>query len=70
MDAFHALRLRDYARIDLRVTEDGEVYVIEVNPNCYLERESEFAQAAARSRLEYDALIARIIELASARYSR
>jgi D-alanine-D-alanine ligase len=70
VDAFHALRLRDYGRIDMRVTESGEVYVIEVNPNCYLEQESEFARAARRSGLEYDALIARIIELASARYAR
>jgi D-alanine-D-alanine ligase len=70
VDAFHALRLRDYARIDLRVNEQEEVFVIEVNPNCYLERESEFARAAARGGLDYDALIARIIELAAARYAR
>jgi D-alanine-D-alanine ligase len=70
VDAFHALRLRDYARIDLRVNERGEVFVIEVNPNCYLERDSEFARAAARGGFEYDALIGRIIELAAARYAR
>lgn len=70
VDAFHALRLRDYARIDLRVTDAGEIFVIEVNPNCYLERESEFARAAAAGGLTYDALIARILELALARYSR
>ncbi|MEJ7812629.1 MAG: ATP-grasp domain-containing protein [Gemmatimonadaceae bacterium] len=70
LDAFHALRLRDYGRIDLRVTDSEEIYVIEVNPNCYLERESEFARAAAKSGLEYDALIVRIIELANGRYSR
>ena len=70
VEAFHALRLRDYGRIDFRANDAGEVFVIEVNPNCYLERESEFARAAARSGLEYDALIARIIELASARYAR
>lgn len=70
VEAFHALRLRDYARIDLRVAESGEIYVIEVNPNCYLERESEFARAAHRHGLGYDALVARIVELANARYSR
>jgi D-alanine-D-alanine ligase len=70
VDAFQALRLRDYARIDLRVTNDDEVYVIEVNPNCYLERESEFSRAAAKFGLEYRQLIARIVELASARYAR
>ena len=69
LEAFHALRLRDYARIDLRVTSDEQIFVIEVNPNCYLERESEFARAAAEGGLAYDALIARILELATARYS-
>ena len=70
IDSFQALRLRDYARIDLRVTAAEEVYVIEANPNCYLEQNSEFARAAKQSGLEYPALIARIVELASARYSR
>ena len=70
VDAFHALRLRDYARVDLRVTDSGEVYVIEVNPNCYLEARSEFARAAERDGIAYDALIAQIVELASARYAR
>ena len=70
IDSFQALRLRDYARIDLRVTPEDEVYVIEANPNCYLEKNSEFARAAQQGGLEYPALIARIVELASARYSR
>jgi D-alanine-D-alanine ligase len=70
LDAFQAMRLRDYARIDLRVNEAGEVFVIEVNPNCYLERSGEFSRAAERSGIMYEALIQRILELASARYSR
>lgn len=70
IDAFQALRLRDYARVDLRVTDSGKIYVIEVNPNCYLEQKSEFATAAQKEGIEYPALINRIIELASARYSR
>lgn len=70
VDAFQALRLRDYGRIDLRVTADEQVYVIEANPNCYLEKNSEFSRAAEKSGLAYPALIARIIELAAGRYSR
>ena len=70
IDSFQALRLRDYARVDLRVTAAEEVYVIEANPNCYLERNSEFARSAQNAGLEYPALISRIVELASARYSR
>jgi D-alanine-D-alanine ligase len=70
VDAFNALRLRDYARVDLRMNSKEEIYVIEVNPNCYLERSAEFATAAAKHGIEYDALIGRIVDLASARYSR
>jgi len=44
--------------------------VIEVNPNCYLEKSAEFATAALKSGMEYPQLIERIIELANARYSR
>jgi D-alanine-D-alanine ligase len=70
VDAFHALRLRDYARIDMRVTDSGDIYIIEVNPNCYLEAKSEFARAAERDGIPFDALIGQIVELASARYAR
>lgn len=69
-DAFQALRLRDYGRIDLRVTAKEEIYVIEANPNCYLEEQSEFARAAQKAGIEYPALIAKIVELANGRYSR
>jgi len=70
VEAFNALRLRDYGRIDLRVTAAEEIYVIEVNPNCYLERSGEFARAGAEHGLEHGSLIGRIAELAMARYSR
>lgn len=70
VDAFQALRLRDYARIDMRVTPEERIYVIEVNPNCYLEKGAEFARAAEREGISYEGLIARITDLARARYSR
>ena len=70
VESFNALRLRDYGRVDLRVTPKEEIYVIEVNPNCYLEQASEFSRAAAESGIPHDALIARIIELAQGRYTR
>jgi D-alanine-D-alanine ligase len=70
IQAFEALRLRDYARIDMRVDDRGEIHVIEVNPNCYLEKTAEFARAAEKDGISYHALIARIVELASARYAR
>ncbi|MEO6528312.1 MAG: ATP-grasp domain-containing protein [Gemmatimonadaceae bacterium] len=70
IEAFNALRVRDYGRVDLRVTPAEEIYVIEVNPNCYLEQSGEFARAAAESGIDHEAMVARIMELALARYSR
>ena len=70
IEAFNALRLRDYGRVDLRVTPAEEIYVIEVNPNCYLEQTGEFSRSAAEAGVAHDALIARIVELAQGRYTR
>jgi D-alanine-D-alanine ligase len=68
LDAYRALRVRDYGRIDLRLTPTNEVYVIEVNASCYLEQSSEFATAAAAADIDYPTLVNRITELALARY--
>jgi D-alanine-D-alanine ligase len=70
VDAYRALRVRDYGRVDLRLTETGEIYVLEVNASCYLEKTSEFAMAAAASGLDYPRLIERIVNLASERSER
>ena len=68
LDAYRALRVRDYGRVDLRLTDTGEIYVIEVNANCYLEQESEFATAAAAAGLDYPAMINRLADLAVERH--
>jgi D-alanine-D-alanine ligase len=34
--AFRLLHCRDFARLDVRMTEDGEFHILEVNPNPYL----------------------------------
>ena len=70
VQAFGALRLRDYGRVDLRVAANEEIHVIEVNPNCYLEREGEFARSAANAGMSHEQLVGRIVELARARYAR
>jgi len=69
LDAYRALKVRDYGRVDLRLTDTQEIYVIEVNANCYLEQTSEFATAAAAAGLDYASLINRIVELTQERYA-
>jgi D-alanine-D-alanine ligase len=68
LDAYRALRVWDYGRVDLRVAESGEIYVIEMNANCYLEEHGEFVQGAAAQGIDYPMLVNRIAELAVARW--
>jgi len=68
MNAWSALMIRDYARIDMRLTADGTPFVIEVNPNPWLDSSAEFAMAARKAKPEMSQgdLIERIVELAMA----
>src|SRR5262252_6083813 len=62
--AYRAVKLRDYGRIDMRLTPEGEVYVIEANPNPWLSSKHEFAMAAKKSGRSYAQLISTIVEMA------
>ena len=66
--AFRALKLRDYGRIDMRLKDDGRVYVLEANPNPWLDPAAEFAMAAKESGRSYTELIGEIVDLAMRRY--
>lgn len=67
--AYRALKLRDYGRIDMRLTEKGEVYVIEANPNPWLSTSAEFVMAARKAGRSYTQLIGEIVDLARGRYA-
>lgn len=64
---FHALWFRDYGRIDLRLTHDREVYVLEANPNPFIADGHEFAMSAEKAGMSYKAFIQRIVDEAMAR---
>ncbi len=68
--AYRALKLRDYGRIDMRLSAKNEVYVIEANPNPWLASTQEFAMAAKKSGRTYTQLIGEIVDMAMARYAR
>jgi len=70
VDAYRALRVRDYGRVDLRLTDTGEIYVLEVNASCYLEKSSEFAMSAAAAGMDYPRLIEKIVNLTLERYGK
>lgn len=60
---YDALYLSGYARIDLRLTPSGEIYVIEANPNPQIASDEEFAESARAAGLAYPSLLQRILNL-------
>jgi D-alanine-D-alanine ligase len=60
---YRALGLSGYARIDLRLTADGKLYVIEANANPDLAADEDFAQSAKAVGIEYPQLLQRILNL-------
>jgi D-alanine-D-alanine ligase len=67
-EAAYALKVQDYARVDIRLSPDGIPMVVEVNANPYLERTSTFALAALQAGMGYTTLINRIVEIARKRW--
>ncbi len=62
--AFEALECQDYGRVDLRVTPEGQPYVIDINPNCDLHPQAGFAKAAARAGIGYPELARHLVDIA------
>ena len=67
LDAYRALRVRDYGRVDLRLNRAGEIYVLEVNANAYLLKDEALAFAAESAGYDYPSLIEKILALAMER---
>lgn len=65
--AYRAFWLRDYARIDVRLTKDNEVWFIEANANPFLGYGHDSAESAHKAGLPYDAFVQRIVDEAMAR---
>lgn len=62
--AYRLLHIQDYGRIDMRVTGDGQLVVLEANPNPDLTMGDEVAEAAQNAGVSYDKLISHIVSLA------
>ncbi len=60
---YRILDLTGYARIDLRLKDNGEIYVLEANPNPDIGYGSEISCATEATGIEYEDLLQRIINL-------
>jgi D-alanine-D-alanine ligase len=60
---YRALGLSGYARMDFRLTGEGNIYVLEANANPNLQAEEDFAESARAARIDYDELLEKLIVL-------
>jgi D-alanine-D-alanine ligase len=58
---YRLLTIDGYARMDLRLSANNEVYFIEANPNPHLAEDEDFAISAAKASLTYPQLIDKIV---------
>ena len=58
---YRLLGLSGYARLDYRVTEDDEAYLLEANPNPQIAKDEDFALSAKHMGLAYPNLIEHLI---------
>jgi D-alanine-D-alanine ligase len=61
--AYRALELSGYARVDLRLDQAGNAWVIEANPNPQIAKGEDFAASAAKVGISYETVLQRIINL-------
>jgi D-alanine-D-alanine ligase len=63
-EAFRAVGVRDYGRVDLRLSQSGVPFVVDVNPNCDLAKHAGMARAASAVGIDYGALVGLLVRYA------
>ncbi len=66
---YRILDLSSYARLDLRLSTTGKLYVLEANPNAAIAENEDVAYSAERAGLSYEQLIQKVLNL-GLRYSK
>ncbi len=69
IDVFNALGCHDYARVEMRMDKDSNLYVIELNTLPTLEEDSYFGRVGKKLGLSFGDILQEIIEAAAERYT-
>jgi D-alanine-D-alanine ligase len=68
--AYLEIGCRDYGRIDMRIKDDGKLYILEVNANPDISPESGFDRATKVAGMSYNQMICEIVQSALQRTAR
>jgi D-alanine-D-alanine ligase len=68
--AFEVLNIYDFGRVDFRLDQYNQPYILEMNSMASVNPRSSFVTAAMKAGYDYDRLINQIIEVAIERYAR
>lgn len=69
VSAFRIMGVRDYARVDMRISQKNIPYVLEVNPNPDISEGVAFMRSAETAGYKYEDMLVKIVELALLRKS-
>jgi D-alanine-D-alanine ligase len=64
LKCYRVMGCRDYARVDMRLDKNNNLYVIEVNPNPDISDDAGFARSARAYGFTFDEIINKIVEYA------
>ncbi len=68
VEAFNALQLRDFSRVDIRLDEDSNIYLLEINSMASLGRTGSYVHAAGKHGYNFEQLVLKMLDVAAVRY--
>jgi D-alanine-D-alanine ligase len=68
IESFKALQLRDFSRVDIRMDEKGQIYILEINSMASLGLTGSYVHSAGVAGYDFKALVNRMLDVAAVRY--
>ena len=68
IEAFKALNLRDFSRVDIRLDQNNNIYLLEINSMASLGKTGSYVNAANAAGYNFEALANKMLDVATIRY--